>query len=111
MSVRRADRKRILVLSASFGGPHSAVADSVVRYFRTHHAACVDVRQIDFLERFMPNINVLAKFGYQQSVRFFPSGTGDLARVMASQPDNAVATELASGVLEQVVSSLSEYGA
>lgn len=111
MPVRHADRKRILVFSASFGGPHGAIADGVVRYFRSHHAAQVDARQVDFLDRFMPSISVLAKFGYQQSAQFFPCGTGDLASVTASQPDNAVANELAAGVQEQVVGFLTEYGA
>jgi processive 1,2-diacylglycerol beta-glucosyltransferase len=108
-SARRADRKRVLVFSASFGGPHRAVADAVVRYMKGSHSADVNVQDVDFLERFMPSVNVLAKFGYRQSAQFFPMLTGDLAQATVRQPDNSLVHELASGAQGRIRSFLSEY--
>lgn len=109
MVTRRADRKRILVFSASFGGPHESVAQALVCYFKDHHAASVDVRQVDFLEQFMPNVNVLAKFGYQQSLLFFPRLRGDITAAISKEPGNPVVHEFVTGAMEGIGAFLEGY--
>jgi processive 1,2-diacylglycerol beta-glucosyltransferase len=87
-------KKRILIFSASFGGGHRSAAEALLRYFHSHHADVVEVSVVDFFEEFMPNINVLAKFGYQQSVQFFPALYGNFYDVSNKLPTNPVVHEL-----------------
>ena len=109
MSPRRADKKRVLIFSASYGGSHAGVADGLARYLRANHAARTEVRVVDFLEHFMPNVNVLAKFGYQQSLRFFPSGYATASQMEGREPDNPVVHELSTGGLDRVQNGIETF--
>ncbi|MDR3686317.1 MAG: glycosyltransferase [Coriobacteriia bacterium] len=94
MPQRAGAKKRILIFSASFGGGHRSAAEALVRYYREHYADTIDVRMVDFFSEFMPSINVLAKFGYQQSVQFFPALYGNFYDVSNKLPTNPVVHEL-----------------
>lgn len=87
-------KRRILVFSASFGGGHSSAAEAVRRYYAEHHADTVEVKVIDFFEEFVPSLNVLAKFAYQQSVQFFPAAYGTFFELSNKLPTNPVVHEL-----------------
>jgi processive 1,2-diacylglycerol beta-glucosyltransferase len=107
-AARVGDRKSILIFSASFGGPHGIAADALAAYLREKHPRAAEVHVIDFLERCMPSVNVLARFGYQQSLQFFPFGRGSLPELAALQPDNPVIQELSAGGLERARGLLAE---
>jgi processive 1,2-diacylglycerol beta-glucosyltransferase len=89
-----AAKRKILVFSASFGGGHRSAAEAVRRYYEAHHADTVTVRVIDFFEEFVPSLNVLAKFAYQQSVQFFPALYGTFFDLSNKMPTNPVVHEL-----------------
>ncbi len=94
MPQRRGHKRRILVFSASFGGGHRSAAEAILRYYRAHHADQVEVEIVDFFDEFMPSVNVLAKFAYQQSVAFFPALYGTFFEVSNQFPTNPVVHEL-----------------
>lgn len=94
MPQRKSDKKRILIFSASFGGGHRSAAEALLRYYKAHYADTIDVRMVDFFQEFMPSVNVLAKFGYQQSVQFFPALYGNFFEVSNKLPTNPVVHEL-----------------
>lgn len=87
-------KRRILIFSASFGGGHRSAAEALVRYFRAHYPDSVDVRVVDFFDEFVPSLNVLAKFAYQQSVQFFPDAYGTFYDLSDRLPANPVVHEL-----------------
>ena len=102
-------QRRILILSATFGGGHSAMARAIVAYFRDHHGDTVSVEVVDLLEEFAPSLNVLAKFAYQQSDEFFPEffGTfGELAEEMPGNPAVQEARMVALPLLEAYLDEL-----
>lgn len=109
MPIRPAGKKRILVFSASFGGGHRSAAEALVRYYRAHYADTVDVRMVDFFQEFMPSINVLAKFGYQQSVQFFPALYGNFYDVSNKLPTNPVVHELRTMGFARAAAYVGEY--
>ncbi|MBU4556008.1 MAG: glycosyltransferase [Actinobacteria bacterium] len=88
------ETKRILVFSASFGGGHSSAAEAVRRYYEAHYPDTVEVRVLDFFDEFVPSLNVLAKFAYQQSVQFFPAAYGTFFELSNKLPTNPVVHEL-----------------
>ncbi len=88
------DRKRILVFSASFGGGHRSAAEAVKRYYEAHYPDTVEVKVLDFFDEFVPSLNVLAKFAYQQSVQFFPAAYGTFFELSNKLPTNPVVHEL-----------------
>lgn len=88
------EKLRILVFSASFGGGHRSAAESIRRYYEAHHPDTVDVKVVDFFDEFVPSLNVLAKFAYQQSVQFFPSAYGTFYDLSNRLPTNPVVHEL-----------------
>ncbi len=94
MPQRKSAKKRVLIFSASFGGGHRSAAEALLRYYRAHYPDTIDVRMVDFFEEFMPSVNVLAKFGYQQSVQFFPALYGNFFEVSNKLPTNPVVHEL-----------------
>jgi processive 1,2-diacylglycerol beta-glucosyltransferase len=94
---------RILVLSASFGGGHTAVSRAIKEYLRGHHAVSVDI--VDLLERFSPNLNVLAKFAYQQPDEFFPAFAGTFDELKGELPENPAVAEARTSLLP----ALTEY--
>jgi processive 1,2-diacylglycerol beta-glucosyltransferase len=94
MAPGTATKKRILVFSASFGGGHRSAAEALVRYYKAHYGKEVDVRMVDFFDEFMPSVNVLAKFAYQQSVAFFPALYGTFFEASNTLPTNPVVHEL-----------------
>lgn len=94
MPQRRSSKRRVLIFSASFGGGHRSAAEALMRYYRAHYAEQVEVRIVDFFEEFMPSVNVLAKFAYQQSVAFFPDLYGTFFDVSNALPTNPVVHEL-----------------
>ena len=49
---------------------------------------------VDFFQEFTPSLNLLAKFGYQQSVQFFPALYGNFFEVSNKLPTNPVVHEL-----------------
>ena len=85
---------RILILSATFGGGHWSAATAVKRYYETHYPGQIEVLLIDFFEEFAPNLNVLARFAYQQSVQFFPVAYGTFFELSNKLPSNPVVHEL-----------------
>ncbi len=99
-------QRRILILSATFGGGHSAMARAIGAYFRHHHSDAVTVEIIDLLEEFAPSLNVLAKFAYQQSDEFFPAFFGtfeELAEALPGNPAVQEAKNVASPLLKAYV--------
>jgi processive 1,2-diacylglycerol beta-glucosyltransferase len=109
MPTRLAGKTRILVFSASFGGGHRSAAEALVRYYRSHYADTVDVRIVDFFQEFMPSVNVLAKFGYQQSVQFFPALYGNFYDVSNKLPTNPVVHELRTMGFARAAAYIGEY--
>ncbi len=89
------DRKRILILSASFGGGHRSAAEALQRYLNAHYRRQVEVVVIDFFEEFAPSLNLLGKFAYSQSVQFFPELYGTFFDLTNKMPTNPVVHELA----------------
>ncbi len=102
MTRRSVSKKRVVVFSASYGGAAHGAAQSIAAYYRERCAETVDVTIVDPVEQFMPNVNVLAKFAYQQASEFFPAGYGDVADMARQDPKNQVITALTIGGLAQV---------
>jgi len=102
-------KRRILVFSASFGGGHRAAAEALARYYRAHYADAVDVRVVDFFEEFVPSLNVLAKFAYQQSEQFFPDAVGTFDDLSDQHPSNPVVHELRLTGLPRVRACVDEF--
>ncbi len=94
MSSARSTKRRILIFSASFGGGHRSAAEALMRYLVAHHEDAVEVRIVDFFERFMPSVNMLAKFAYEQSVALVPDLYGTFFDVSNAVPSNPVVHEL-----------------
>jgi processive 1,2-diacylglycerol beta-glucosyltransferase len=109
MPQKASSKKRILIFSASFGGGHRSAAEALMRYYRAHYPDKVDVRIVDFFEEFMPSVNVLAKFGYQQSVQFFPALYGNFYDVSNRLPTNPVVHELRAMGFARALSYISDY--
>ena len=86
--------RRVLVFSASFGSGHRSAAQAIVSYLKEHHGSTVDVRVVDFFEEFMPGVNAIAKFAYQQSVTLFPDLYGTFFDVSNAVPTNPIVHEL-----------------
>lgn len=85
---------RILILSATFGGGHWSAANALKEYYAAHYSDEVEVHVIDFFEEFVPSLNVLARFAYQQSVQFFPVAYGTFFELSNKLPTNPVVHEL-----------------
>ncbi len=111
MSRRSSGTKRIVVFSSSYGGAAHGAAESIAAYYRERSTDAVDVTVVDPLERFMPSVNVLAKFAYQQATEFFPVGLGGLDDLTRRGPQNQVIAALAAGGLAHVGEFLAEHGA
>ncbi|MDA3935722.1 MAG: glycosyltransferase, partial [Actinomycetota bacterium] len=101
------EARRILVLTASYGGGHAAASSAIERYYADH--TDVDVRVVDFLETVAPNLNVLAKFAYQRSEAFFPNFTGSFEGLQEAYPDNPAVHELKENAFAHVQSLLDEW--
>ncbi len=86
----------LVVLSASIGGCHAGVADAIAHAWRLLDPQGT-VAVVDFLETFAPELNVLARFAYQRSERFFPSLVGTLDDALEHLPEDPVVHELATG--------------
>lgn len=109
---RRTDgRLRILVFSASYGGAPHGGAESIAQYYRMRCADTVDVTVVDPLEQFLPSVNVLAKFAYQQAPEFFPEGRGDLSELQRRGAENQVVSGLSAGGLARIGEFVAEYDA
>lgn len=85
---------RIIVFSASFGGPQRSAALAIREYYRSRYPEEVRVEVVDFFEEFAPGLNVLAKFAYQQPEPFFPTGYGTFPEICERLPANPVVHEL-----------------
>jgi processive 1,2-diacylglycerol beta-glucosyltransferase len=109
MPQRRPSKRRILIFSASFGGGHRSAAEALLRYYHAHHSDSVDVRIVDFFEEFMPGVNVLAKFAYQQSVAFFPDLYGTFFEVSNTLPTNPVVHELRVSGFRRATTYIDEF--
>ncbi len=88
------DVKRVLIFSASFGGGHRSAAEALRRYYEAHYPDEIEVKVVDFFDEFVPSLNVLAKFAYQQSVQFFPAAYGTFFELSNKLPTNPVVHEL-----------------
>jgi processive 1,2-diacylglycerol beta-glucosyltransferase len=99
--------KRIVIMSASFGGPHRLVAEALAAYYRERYPGEVEARVLDFLEEFVPSANVLARFAYTQPAAFFPTGSGSLGDLVNRLPSNPVLDELKATGSERVADFLS----
>ncbi len=95
-------RLKVVVFDASFGGGHRECAAAIEEYYRRHRADEVDVTTLDFFETFAPNLNVLARFAFQQSTEFFPSHAGTFEEMAREMSSNPVVEEFASGGLDRV---------
>jgi len=104
-----ASRARVLVFSASFGGGHRSAAEAIERYYHAHYPDQVDVQVVDFFEEFVPSLNVLAKFAYQQSVQFFPALYGTFYDLSNKMPTNPVVHELRIMGMARAAAFLDEY--
>lgn len=111
MTRRPPAKKRIVVFSSSYGGASHRAAEAIAAYYRRRCADAVDITVIDPLEQCMPNVNVLAKFAYQQAAEFFPAGRGQLADLARRDPQNQVVAGLSAGGLTRVAAILTEHGA
>lgn len=100
---------RVLVFSASFGGGHRSAAEAIERYYRAHYGDTVDVRVVDFFDEFVPSLNVLAKFAYQQSVQFFPALYGTFYDLSNKMPTNPVVHELKIMGMARAASYVDEF--
>lgn len=109
MGLGPGEQKRILIFSASFGGGHRPLAEAVAAYCRAKLGPQAEVRVVDFFEEFMPEVSVLAKFGYQQSAEFLPAVHGDFDALSQRAPDNAVVQALAGGGLARAAALVSEF--
>lgn len=109
MPQRRSPKRRILIFSASFGGGHRSAAEALLRYYRAHYPDDVEVRIVDFFEEFMPSVNVLAKFAYQQSVAFFPDLYGTFFEVSNTLPTNPVVHELRVSGFRRATNYIDEF--
>lgn len=98
--------KRILIMSASFGGPHQPAAEALASYFRDRHPQGVETQVVDFFDEFMPQVNVLARFAYTRPEAFLPAGFGTLGDMIEQLPSNPVVEELQSGAAKRVAESL-----
>lgn len=105
----RGAKRRILIFSASFGGGHRSAAEALSRYLRAHHADTVEVRVVDFFDEFMPSVNVLAKFAYQQSVAFFPELYGTFFEASNQLPGNPVVHELKTLGFQRAAAYIEEF--
>lgn len=101
MARRSTSSRRILILSASAGGPQRACADAVHRYFRTCHPKRVNSEVLDFLDAFAPNASVLARLAYQRPEPFFPYGTGDLSSMSPRWGQLPLLQEMMTGGIER----------
>jgi processive 1,2-diacylglycerol beta-glucosyltransferase len=81
----------------------------VRRYYEAHHSRSVVVKVIDFFEEFVPSLNVLAKFAYQQSVQFFPALYGTFFDLSNKMPTNPVVHELRLMGLARAAAFLDEF--
>ena len=109
MNSKRSYARRVLIFSASFGGGHRSAAEALKSYFEAHYADEVDVRIVDFFEEFMPGVNVLAKFAYQQSVAFFPDLYGTFFEVSNALPTNPVVHELRIMGFQRATSYIDDF--
>ncbi len=109
MAQRASGATRVVVFSASYGGAAHGVAESIAAYYQTRGSDTVELTVVDPLAQFMPNVNVLAKFAYQQGSEFFPTGRGDLARMTRLGPQNQVMSGLAAGGLDRIAEYLSAH--
>jgi processive 1,2-diacylglycerol beta-glucosyltransferase len=108
-SRKHSAKKRIVVFSASFGGGHRSAAEAIVRYYKAHYPRDIDVRMIDFFEEFLPGVNVLAKFAYNQSVQFFPTGYGAFFDLSNRLPTNPIMHELKIGGFARAIEFIEAY--
>lgn len=109
MPQRRSAKRRILIFSASFGGGHRSAAEALLRYYRAHHSDSVEARIVDFFDEFMPGVNVLAKFAYQQSVAFFPALYGTFYEASNQLPSNPVVHELRIMGFQRATAFIDEF--
>lgn len=108
MPSRRSAKKRILIVSASFGGGRGSAAEVLSRYLHAHHAGAVEVESIDFLDM-VPNLAVAARFAYKQPGDFFPSGAGTFDDMAARFPGNPVVHEILLGGSARLSAKVAEY--
>lgn len=108
-SRRQSGKKRIIVFSAAFGGGHRSAAEAIVRYYKDHYPRELDVRMIDFFDEFLPGVNVLAKFAYNQSVQFFPTGYGAFFELSNRLPTNPIVHELKIGGFARALDFIDKY--
>ena len=102
-------KKRVVIMSASFGGGHKSAAEALERYYQEHYPKQIETRIVDFFDEFMPGVNVLARFAYTQSVQFFPAGYGAFFEVSNMRPKNPVIDELKLGGFARAADFLDEY--
>ncbi len=108
MPRKRASGTRVLILYSTYGGPSRASAEAVAGALRSREGVSVDA--VDFFERCMPAMAVLARFAYRQSTEFFLRGAGGLDVVAARGPGSALSQELHSRGLQALAELLRSVG-
>ena len=69
-----AEKTRVLVLSAKFGGGHKSTAEAIGHWWN-NNVPDNDLRVVDYYDEFVSStITQAATIGYTQSVRLFPQG-------------------------------------
>ncbi len=101
------EARRILILTASYGGGHRAVSSAIEAYYRDYSDA--EVRVIDLLDVAAPQLNVLAKFAYQRSESFFPTMTGSFSQLEEAFPDSQVVQEVKASGLGHLGSIIDDW--
>lgn len=95
MPQRRSSKRRVLILSSSYGAGHQAAAEALARYLRARPQGRVDVVTADFFGALLPDLAVPAAIAYQQDADFLPAGTGGFDQIAAAMPENSVVRALA----------------
>jgi UDP-N-acetylglucosamine:LPS N-acetylglucosamine transferase len=98
--------RRIVVVAASYGGGHDAIAEALADGLRTRERGAARVAVLDLLERCAPRTARLARVAYGAGEEFFPDGAGDLAAIARIAHDDPLVRELLSGGMTAACAAL-----
>jgi processive 1,2-diacylglycerol beta-glucosyltransferase len=102
-------RRRILILTASFGSGHRSAADSIEAHIRTNHHRAVDVRTVDFFKEFAPALNSVARAFYDGSVQAAPELYRLFFELTDRNSDRAAVRDFGQSGFPQALEFIEEY--